>query len=262
MWSPVLNSFKFINQAAPGFLDRNLQDDFSALPYMFGAGYCQKVNLNETRQIQWQTNTALDTVTLKVFETDAVHDTFTTAMVGSGTKRDINGNITPFNFFQSDVTFDTNGNYYLEIDDGSETLRSEPITVGSFPNAVLMEFTNWQDTDLNIWENGFTVGIRAQAQLFKRLPTSVNNSLISTENIATITSQRQKRAMLIEYFQLPPYLHEQLTYGWSLSNVRINGQPFYSEEGYGTPTYFDRFNLGNGSAIILANKAFMQHILP
>jgi len=199
MWSPVFNSFKFVDQAAEGFLEKNLQDDFSALPYMEGAGYCQKVNLDETRQIQWHTTTALDTVTLKVFETDAVHDTFSTVLVGSGAKRDINGDLTPFDIYQSDIDFDSVGNYYLEIDDGTDTLRSEPIQVGTFADTILMEFTNWKDTELNVWENDFTVTLRAQAQLFRRLPVSTNQLLNDTENFTNVISQRQSRGMLGEF---------------------------------------------------------------
>ena len=260
MWAPVFNSFKFVNQAAPGFLDSFLQSDYSALPFMEGAGYCQKVNTGEVRQIQWHTDTALDVVTLKVFETGATVTTFATTQVGVGSKRDSNGDSVPFEYYQSDIAFTTAGNYYLEISDGSETLRSEPIQVGTFTDTVLMEFTNWTDTDLNIWANGFTPAIRAEAQLFKRLPSSINKSLNSTENITTVTSQRQTRGILMELYQLPMYMHEQLAYGWSLSRILIDGQPFYSEEGYNEPTYWDRYNLANSSININARTAFIQYI--
>jgi len=260
MFAPVFNSIKFIDPLAVGFLERFLQSDFSNLPYMESENYCQKMHIDETFQIQWHTDDIPNTIEYFDIETDTLQGSFTTTDVGGGEKRDENGDLNPFRYYQADISFTINGNFYIIISDGTDTLRSEPIQVSEFPNSRLLQFTNWKNTNLNIWENGFTVSLRIDCQFYRRTPSSINKILIDSENFQTMTSQRQMRGMELQVYQLPPYLHEQLAVCWSLSQCRIQGQPFYSEVGYDGPDYYQRFNLANGNITVLTSKGFNQHI--
>ena len=261
LWSPILNSIKFINSLDDSFLDNESLDDLGNLEWMNLEGYCQKVETGETRTIQFHSNGTTPTVYIKNWTTDAIISTVVATDMGASIKEGEDGTPYPFNFYEADLSFPAIGNYYCTIENtAGGTIRSEPINVGSHPNTLLLTFNNRENTVLNVWDDQLELKIRVEAQLFRRNPSSERTVFRGSDNRGKVLSQRNMRGMTMNTFMLPSYLHEALAYGWSLTVCNINGQSFYSEEGYEAEGYIDRYTLSNGTVLMLANQGMDQAI--
>ena len=259
LWSPALNSIKFINSLDESFLDTQSLDDLAALPYMEFEGYCQKVNTGEARSIQFHSNGTTPTVRIRNWDTDAIVSTVVATQLNASEKESENGTVYPFNFYQADLTFASAGRYYCTIENtAGGTIRSEPIIVGDFTDTVLIKFSNDKNTNLNVWTEAtpLELTIRVEAQFYKAMPTSSRTVFKSSSDRSLILAQKNNRGVKMDIYHIPPYMHEALGYGFSLGTINVNGQLFYSNTGYSEVSYSDRFDLANGTATLLTQVGF------
>jgi len=228
------------------------------LPYMEFSGYCQKIELDETRSIQFHANGTTPTVFIKRFEDDVIFDTVVATLVDTSIKEQEDLVEVTFGIYQASLTFDTAGSYYVSIETngGANVIRSEPISVGTFLDTVLVKISNDKNTDLNVWNAGFEVQFRVEAQFYKLLPESERTVFRGSDNRGLVLTQKNKRGVRLDVFNVPPYMHEVLTYGFSLDTIDVDGQLFYSESGYSEITYQDRFSLANGTTILFTKFGF------
>lgn len=263
LWSPVLNSIKFINSEDVSFLDNQSLDDLATEEYIEFSGYCQKIQTGETRIIQFHANGTSPTAFIKNWDTDAIVDTIVASSVGTSTKETEDLTEVTFDFYEASLNFSSVGRFYvtIETNGAANEIRSEPILVGTFDDTVLIKITNNKNTLLNVWSS-FVAQFRVEAQFYKLKPETEKTIFLGSDNRALILTQKNKRGVEMDIFNVPPYMHEVLGYGFSMDTIDVDGQLFYSEDGYSEIKYVDRFTLADGQAILFTKLGFGEQDFP
>ncbi len=276
---PVLNGLKFVSELNPSSWDADFF--IETTPEGFSqVDYCQKVNRNETRKIQFQSTEPDNWVVQVEDRNGVVIDSITPSIVWTPT------GVNWVQFEAEIVTpFQTDGYYRVFIrqvvftgaallDDlnaplldnlGEELLDDSPAVpvVDTFatsewidvrlehPNTELLQFSNEYNDENLYFEGGFTANLRAECHIYKRVPASERSAFRNTAGKLKVLSSRTRRRRVLEFKNLPPYLHEQISIGLSLTTVRLNESVYASEEGLSEPEYKSAlFLLSNSSAVV------------
>jgi len=263
LWSPVLNSIKFINSEDVSFLDTQSLEFLNTKEYLDFEGYCQKIQTGETRLIQFHANGAIPTVFIKRWDDNAVIDTIIADSVATSVKQDEDLMDITFDIYQASLSFPFSDRYYvtIETNGGANEIISEPILVGQFPETLQISIYNDANTDLNVWNDGFEVHFRVEAQLYQLKPESDRTVFRGSDNRSQVISQKNRRGIRMDIFFLPPYMHEILSYGFSLDTIQINGETFYSTSGYSEINYTTRYSLANGTALLFTKSGFGDQVV-
>lgn len=174
-----------------------------------------------------------------------------------------------YNIFEFPVDFAgiPIGRYNLILEaignDGTTVLRtllSEPIEVSTrHKNTLYIEYAN-RDNAFDIdYQTGIINKIRVEARNFKRIPASEQETIRNTDGELRKLLAKPQRKFLIEFFQLPPYLHEKLSVIFNHDIVRINGVQFQTDEAYGEPQYLVRYKLSNSTIVVEQSEWFTTY---
>lgn len=250
---PILNGFRFYYpDTGVGQLSRQ---EYNAVDYvgLNVAGYCQKA-LKAVRKIQFQTN--FDNITVRLLDINSLEiATYPAVEVFDATASE------GYKFYEADIDLSAQPNGYykvqIEVDDGVTFVDaiSEWIQLADiWPNTVLIDFTN----DLNdfeiYWDNEFVAQLLVEGLIHQRTPGSTRNFFINSKGLPSVLSAKFQRKAKLYFYNLPPYLYEQLQIGFMCSTATIDNEPYVSEEGLPDPEYKPQHYLLSNNNIILWSK--------
>jgi hypothetical protein len=123
---------------------------------------------------------------------------------------------------------------------------SEPINLQvDHPGTNLFEFRNYDNAFDMTWTTGIVCRRRLESTFFKRIPGGVRETIRNTDESLHKLSARKRRIFLVEFWLLPPYLHELASVMFDCDLVKINGVEYQTEEGLSEPKYITRYPLCN-----------------
>lgn len=169
--------------------------------------------------------------------------------------------------FSVDLSGQANGYYCLTIEALDQVggvvkreFTSEPISLEvEHKNTLYIEYANRDNAfDIN-YQTGISHKIRVEARNFKRIPASTQETIRNTDGQLKKLLAKPQRKFLIEFFQIPPYLHEKLSVIFNHDTIRINGIQFQTDEGYGEPQYLVRYSLSNASIVVEQSEWFKTY---
>ena len=141
------------------------------------------------------------------------------------------------------------GKYYVKIMGTSGTPQewvSEPIDLKvAHPGTVYIQYRNYDNAYDFTYSTGITNRIRVEATLFKRLPTGEDDSYRNIDTSQVKLKAKRFRGFLIEFWSLPPYLHEKLAVIFGHDVIFINSVRYQTDEKYEDPKYITRYPLAN-----------------
>jgi hypothetical protein len=173
----------------------------------------------------------------------------------SNADADYTTNLLDFNIFEFVANFGSvaDGIYYMKIrgfdEFGNElTAVSEPIDLKTTqPDAVFIRFTN----NDNAYDVDYTTGIihklRVKANNFKRFTGSDKEVSRNTDGTLNNLSNKPRRVIELEFYDLPPYMHEKLAIAFEHDFAFVNEIQYVTEEGYNEPQYITRYSLSNST---------------
>lgn len=177
-------------------------------------------------------------------------------------------NVLDYNVYQfpMDLGVLSNGLYKVEVnamDSGlviQRTAISEPIELDVVhENTLYFEFNNIDNAFDIDYQTGITGKVRVEARNFKRVPSQTKETIRNTDGELKTLISKPQRKFLIEFYQLPPYLHEKLSVIFQHDNININGVAFQTEEGYEEPQYLLRYPLANAQIIVEQSNWFTTY---
>jgi hypothetical protein len=154
--------------------------------------------------------------------------------------------------FESDFTDVPDGEYYIKIvvaDEATQRVaETEPIDLKlTHPKTNLIEYWNIDNAFDITWTTLYRGRIRVESLLFKRVPGGERATSRDSDFSLRKLNAKKQRIFQFQTFFLPPYLHEKLSVLFDCDEVRINGIPFQTSDGYANPEYLDRFMLANST---------------
>lgn len=157
-----------------------------------------------------------------------------------------------------------NGNYFfvLKATDGPTPQErvSEPINLKeTHPDTVLHEWRNFDNAFDITWTTGISFKARFEATFFKRIPGGENVTYRNCDTTQVKLKAKRFRKFLIEYWMLPPYLHEKLCVIWGMDLVKLNGVRHETDQDYQDPNYLVRYPLSNSSIEIEQHGWFKRY---
>ena len=231
--------------------------------------YPHKINLGETTNLQFLSDYSVHTVT--VLNADGT--TFQTINVVEQPAP--TGNIVfdpvafPYKYYQVGISFAVEGIYSVRIEgtDTSATLstiwESELIHVKQkHENTQLIKFSNNENDEDLYFDGGFKVLMRVEAHFYKRKPSASYTFFRDSDGRGQILGSTTQRKIELNLKNLPPFMHEMLAIGFSLSDIEINGGNYFCEAGYGEPEYSgSRYQRGNNTVVIEYKSGFNDKIV-
>lgn len=137
-----------------------------------------------------------------------------------------------------DLTLVAEGQYYLflvaKTDDGKTiSATSEPIEVKTrHEDVLLIVFNNYDNAFGVTWTTGYVGFIRVEGLFGHKRPTNGERTTSREADYSLLKiSARKIRALLVEIFAIPPYLHEKLSVVFDCDVFSINNVPCQSSEG-------------------------------
>jgi hypothetical protein len=156
--------------------------------------------------------------------------------------------------FVSDFLDVASGHYYIKIIatdslDNSAIAISEPIDLQvEHKKSLVIEYRN-EDNDYGnlTWTTGYIGMVRVDAVLFKAQPGGERSITRDADGSLIKINAQKTRGFLLEFYFLPPYLLEKLSYIFDCDSWTINKVPYQSSENLAEPEYFDKFKLAHSS---------------
>lgn len=169
-----------------------------------------------------------------------------------------------FNIWEFVVSFLTisRGCYYMSIrafnDSGFDQIaESEPIHLeSSHKKTHKIEFTNIDNAFDIDYQNNIAHSVRVESFFFQRLPSGDSDTLRNTNGSLGLLSSKPQRKVNLQFFNLPPYLHELLFLAFKHDVITVDGVSVKAEESLSEPEYRDRYALANSSIIVEQSEWF------
>jgi hypothetical protein len=251
---PIVNSLRFVPSVTPNncsifqTVDNTLFHD-QVYPGHKKSCYYQLVNKCDLLKIQWQSSYENNSITLTNVRT--LEETVFNAVVATLPEDYVLP--TEYNIVEAELNLTglANGYYSVKMEGTDDNfdpylLVGEPIhLLANHEDTCLVTYRNYDQTNEVEYLTGIWHHIRVKARFFQL--TNPPSRTVFTDGIGrTINlSSRVKRRIKLETFQLPPYLHEQLSIAFSLDEFRVNNVRFTAEEDY-SYKYFNQWSLANG----------------
>jgi hypothetical protein len=159
-------------------------------------------------------------------------------------------NFNVYEFLVNNLGETADGEYYFKVKaiDNSKTdeFVSEPFLLKvKHDGTNLIEYRNFDNAFDMTYTTGIVCRIRVESTLFKRLPGGTREVIRNTDESLHKLAARKRRGFLIEFWLLPPYMHEKLSVIFDHDLIKINGVEYQTEEGLSDPKYITRYKLAN-----------------
>jgi len=217
--------------------------------------YCQKA-LREIRKIQFQSN--FDTITVTLLDMNlAPVTTFPAVQVFDAT--------TTLGYYFYEVEIDLSAplpaGFYkieIEVDDGAGTVQTALTewieTADAWSNVNKIGFSNTENDYGLYFGDEFVAELIVESLAYRKKPTSTRSFFRDSAGLPSVLSAKFQRKVGINFYNLPPYLYEQLEVGFMCSTVDIENQQYVSEEGMEEPEYKAQHVLLSNNSITLESK--------
>lgn len=152
--------------------------------------------------------------------------------------------LTDYNVYESIVVFSdvSVGKYFVKIiaqDDLGNTIIaiSEPIDLQlNHRKSILIKSKNNDNDYGNItWTTGYECMMRVDALMFLPLPGGERSVVRDADFSLVKVNAKKTRSLEIEFFFLPPYLIEKLSWAFDADTFSVNRIPYQTNESLGEP---------------------------
>lgn len=160
-------------------------------------------------------------------------------------------NIKNFNVYEALLDFGDvdNGQYYLRAQATGSDVQVwdfEPINLQiTHPKTHLLEFRHEENKFGIVYNTGITHRMRIESRFYKPIPGGDDENYRQSNYEPVKLDGNATRAFLFEVFGQPFYRHEVLNAAFRHSDIRVNGIPVFSNEGYAEPKARNSYPLTN-----------------
>ncbi|TPG66060.1 hypothetical protein [Hymenobacter nivis] len=131
----------------------------------------------------------------------------------------------------------------------------EPIQVkAQHPATVVLDFRNGDNCFKTVFSTGFAPRLRVPGTFFRQTNGGTEESYRGSAGALTVLESTGQRLFALETFVLPPWLHEKLYLVCRLDELRVNGQPYATDQAY-EPAEQGPYPLTTGRVVLEQQEA-------